>query len=400
MIVCFDCPSNIKRVLDLLLANGEYRDYSEAIISAIQNLLIIQEEVKRKGVAFLGNNNATDEIDSVEQQAGLESLQDSRPIIKQERGGYKFNDFMMKQKSGIPNIFTLENFGRDLSEIPDDRIASPDEFKEYPVNHWIFGMYNRLLPAKANCRALAKTITERGGHGIPVEEQLEKVAYNIAEEAASLGDYLRKHDNNFNLKRDDGLSTAFPGSDPKDEKSRLRYASQFVARVDSKKNISGLLMDLRLIENVRGGNQGILLTKQGWKFALQENPILENLQNEPRDKFFDEEIDFLIDHICTRVPAEASAYYSIMNLLSSQTMAPNEMDEALTNLYKGEEDIGDEKRLARIATQRAGATSRMIDLKIIMRERTGTKLNYSITDRGQSLFTRLSQKIVQTQEGI
>lgn len=400
MIICFDCPSDIKRSLDLLISKSGYSDYSEAIISAVQNLLIIQGEVKKKGIAFLGNDVGVDEHRIVGQSADIPAFYKRDSSSIEEKESHEVTNTVTKRKSDIPALFSIDNLDCDLSEIPEYKATLSEEFKEYPVNHWIFGMYNRLLPAKANCRALAKLITERGGHGIPIKDQVEKVAYKIAEEAALLGNYLKKHDGNFNLKRDEGLSTAFPGSAPRDEKSRLRYANQFVARIDTSKNVSGLLFDLRLIEKINSDNPSIRLTKPGWEFALQKNPVFENLQDNPRDKFLDQEVDFLINHICDKVPVEASAYFSIMNILSSGNKAPNEIDEALMNLYKSDEIIDEEKKLARIATQRSGVTSRMIDLKIILRKRSGTKLTYSMTKRGHELLTHLSHKFSQNQEGI
>lgn len=389
MIICFDCPSNIKRLLDSMISNSEYADYGEAIISAIQNLLIIQGEVKKKGVACLGNDVEDDEHIAVNQSAEISSSHKKDILVKEESKSRNSIGSLNKQKSSIPAIFTLENLECDLSEIPEIEAIPLGEIKEYSVNHWIFGMYNRLLPAKANCRALAKFIIERGGHGIPIKDQVEKIAYRIAEEAALLGDYLRKHDENFNLKRDDGLSTAFPGSTPRDEKSRLRYATQFVARIDSTGDVSGLLSDLRLIEKTESDKPSIRLTKPGWEFALQENPVLDNLQDKPVDKFFDQEVDLIISHICGNVPTEVSAFFSIMSLLSSGKKAPHEIDKALLDLYVSKNEEDEDKKLARIATQRAGVTSRMIDLKIIFRERNGTKLTYSITDKGKVVLETL-----------
>ena len=386
MIICFDCPSNIKRLLDSMISNGEYADYGEAIISAIQNLLIIQGEVKKKGVACLGNDVEDDEHVAVNQSAEISSSHKKDILVKEESKSRNSIGSLNKQKSSIPAIFTLENLECDLSEIPEIEAIPPGEIKEYPVNQWIFGMYNRLLPAKANCRALARLITERGGHGIPIKDQVEKVAYDIAKEAALLRDYLRKHDKNFNLKRDDGLSTAFPGSALKDEKSRLRYANQFVARVDKNMDVSGLLIDYRFIEKT-DANQVMRLTKPGWEFALLENPILDKSQDNPKEKFTSDEMNFLSNHIINFVASERFAVDKILRLISEGENTPQGIDEALLSLYMDTEK--QDKKTSRIASQRSGVISRMVDAGLLIRKRNGISIFYDMTRHGEDFLQKV-----------
>jgi len=399
MIICFDCPAGLKRMLDSLIAAGEYEDYSEAIVSSIRNLILIQQEVKKKGVAFMGDSVSEEDNGDIAISVQPDTLSSQEPRDRPSLEHPRLSGSAKSTKRGIPSLFLLEGLDDNSLSVPETLRPDDSKFTQYPVNEWIFGMYNRLLPAKANCRALARMISERGGHGIPVETQLESLAYDIAEQAGVLGDNLRRHDKDYNLKRDDGLSTAFPGSSPKDEKSRLRYANQFVVRVDSARNISGLLADYHLIEKAGDQDDLVRLTRPGWDFARLGNPILEDSQHNPKEKFSEEEIGFLLNHILTYVPVEASAFYSIMSIVSSGNVAPNQIDQALLPLYYAEENIPGDNKLARIATQRSGVTSRMIDLNIIRRERNGTKLKYSITGYGQQAWAELSGKVSESSTG-
>ena len=45
MVVCFNCAPETKKELDRLLQLGQHADYGEAISSAVQNALILQEEI-------------------------------------------------------------------------------------------------------------------------------------------------------------------------------------------------------------------------------------------------------------------------------------------------------------------------------------------------------------------
>lgn len=386
MIICFNCPSNVKRVLDDMISEGEYADYGEAIISAIQNLLVIHSEVGKKGVAFLGN-----EHDLSDTKLDFDASHSNKGVKIPANKESASAGSALNGKIEIPEIFTAYDPGGEPPEALPIPEVSSDEFKVYPVNHWIFGMYNRLLPAKANCRALARKLGEFGWKGIPIKDQIEDVAYNIAEQAAKLGDYLRKHDKFNNLKRDDGLSTAFPGTSRKDEKSRIRYANQFIARIDKSLNISGLLIDFRLIAKSNSSNPALHLTGPGFELAKQKNPVLDGTQEKATDKLSTEEEEFLINHICNYVPVEASAYYTLLKILSSGSKSPNEIDDMLKDSYEGNDP--ENTMMGRIATHRAGAISRMIDLGIINRNRNGTRLSYSMTDKAVTLLEILKGRI-------
>src|SRR5436853_1441001 len=133
--------------------------------------------------------------------------------------------------------------------------------EDIPLERWLFGQYNRLLPAKISLRALAGIAMEGRD-----ELQLNSAAPRIAEVATRLGDYLRALDRRFGTHRDDALATAFPESGLEGQKGRVRYQNQFVGHT-VKGEQGGLLVGLKLaIIQVHRNKPYILPTLAGWGF--------------------------------------------------------------------------------------------------------------------------------------
>src|SRR5207249_3298847 len=53
--------------------------------------------------------------------------------------------------------------------------TDPWSSKTVPIEKWILGQYNRLLPAKASCRALANLLREHPD-GVPVNRARKTIA--------------------------------------------------------------------------------------------------------------------------------------------------------------------------------------------------------------------------------
>jgi AcrB/AcrD/AcrF family len=107
---------------------------------------------------------------------------------------------------------------------------------------------------------------ETGLNGTP---QLDEIRF---------GDMLRTLDSRSEKHRDEALGLAFPSSDPtNNDKSWLRYATQFVGAMSREGRMTGMLVDLKLVNHDRHKSPRVLLTEQGWKFALMHNPIIDGL---------------------------------------------------------------------------------------------------------------------------
>jgi hypothetical protein len=276
----------------------------------------------------------------------------------------------------VPEIFLLDDVGGEPSSfasLPGDVWAGG---QKVPLERWIFGQYNRLLPAKASCRALVH-LSSGKPDGVPLSE----AASRVSEEALNLGNFLAHRDKQSGTKRDNSLSTAFPSLVREVEKSQLRYANHFVASVSKQGRVSGLLIDLKLINYTSGKNPHLKLTEPGWRFATLRNPILDGGTADTTQKFTAEEKSFLLDHISSSVPAEDFAYRAILAAVDEGAKTPEELDSALQRYVS--KDAGRNLTKSFLASQRSGTISRMADLGLITRERDGVKVSYVITDLGK-----------------
>ncbi len=359
MVICFNCPKDIRGLLDELVNSGTYRDYSDVLVSAVRNLKILEMEVGGKGALVV------------------------TPSLGPRPSKADAQDMQVKSGVEIPRIFQIAGLPESASsvaEMPTDEWTSGQEIS---LDRWIFGQYNRLLPAKVSCRALAH-LSAKHPEGVP----LRQAAARIAEEAALLCNTLKRHDETNLLDRDDALSTAFP--DITSEWSRAnalrRYANQFVASV-SKGKLSGLLFDLKLINYSAEGELRILLTEPGRQFALMPNPVLEGFHEHPRQKFSTEEANYLLDHIAQNLPVERFAYRAILIALAEGAYTPEKLDSVLQKRYLPASVPGSYGK-SFLASQRSGAISRMADLGLTARIRNRQNVTYNVLKAGREFLDR------------
>jgi len=364
MILCFNCSKEDLKLIEKLLNTGHYATHAEVISFAIKNLAVLQKEVLLNGVVVIGQDSTVQAASQVISEPL--NLDSSKTIRKIDR-----KDHSALPSSLIPPIFLSSG----LVDTPTNFASMPpDTFRmgqEISLDNWIFGQQNKLLPAKASCRALAHLLGSES-EGVLVED----AARAIAQEVVGLGDYLRHLDEQYAIGRDDALSTAFPTSGKDKEKSCLRYANQFVASVNKQGKVSGLLYDLKLINITGEKKPRLLLTEVGWRFATQPNPVLDDLQETPTQKFTKEEVAHLIDHIACSVPVEDFTYRACLQSIKSGACTPEEMDAALRKYEP--RDTSKSLSISFLSSQRSGAISRMADLGLIMRERDGTRVRYRL----------------------
>ena len=399
MIVCFSCPQDVKSHLDTLVDSGQYADYAEVVCAAVRNLAVLHIEVDPRAAVIV--SAAPRARSAVSALAAGEAVQESVP---ERRGGSKTRKQPGRRRSGergfssrpagqagtdlaspvaIPSLFSLFEHGPiegRVAPAPDDVWRAGQAI---PIERWIFGQFNRLLPAKASCRAIANLAASDD------KRDLEGLASAIGREAASLGAYLRKLDASADRSRDEHFATAFPRAGQSEEKGVLRYAGQFVAATNSNGQLSGLLVSLKLINRLKGTRSPIGLTEAGWAFAALRNPVLdqaEGLGDVPR--FSEEETHFLLKHIAGRVPAERFAYISILEAIEAGNTSPDSLDDALGNFRSQGQDR--EASTSFLSSQRSGAVSRMSDLGLVERSRTGVRVEYAATELGKKFLATTS----------
>jgi hypothetical protein len=372
VVICFNCSRGTKEILERLVDDGLYADYSDAISSAIANLAILQDRLSDKGILILGqDSDGSGRQDAKQPVAG--------PPIDAHRGPHSSSHLLSPEnatqagrRGEIPQIF--RSIGKqtihEAAKIPGD-ISGPGA--KIPLDKWIFGQYNRLLPAKASCRALANLLIDSN-----YQIGLDEAGKIIAEEATALGVYLRTIDQESDHDRDHKLSIAFPRPGRRNQKSRLRYATQFVAGTTSKGQATGLLVDLKLANLTFGKTVNVNLTVPGWQFAQMENPILDGNDGGPLRKFTEEEIEFMMAHIRENVPAEIFAYRSIMEAILKGEDTPDAIDTWLRRYLS--DDRAETLSNSYLSAQRSGAISRMSDLTLVERQRNGVKVKYRATE--------------------
>ncbi len=222
------------------------------------------------------------------------------------------------------------------------------------------------------------------GKGLPIATTAEKIAV----EAASFGDYLVALDKRRETGRDDAFATAFPTTAEDAEKGRARYANQFVAYENSRGELSGLMIDLKLINVILVRKERVIMpTAVAWEFARLPNPILDGEDGAlPEEKFSADERALLIKHIVSSVPVEAFAYRAILEAIKAGHKTPETIDAALK--VHVTEDRADKLSQSFLASQRSGAVSRMSDLNLVARVREGIRVSYALTDDGTAFLEK------------
>jgi hypothetical protein len=261
------------------------------------------------------------------------------------------------------------------------------------LDQWVLGQYNRLLPAKANARALIRLFVEEHPKGFPILE-IHKTANRVALEAAKLGDYLAMLDKSRERSRDDALATAFPRTSGEDaHKGRSRYARQFVVYRDGGGKLSGLMWVLKFVHVVttKKDDRLIVPTRAAWEFAKLRNPVLDSAVSDTTQKFSAMEQKILLDHIITSVPNEVFAFCAILEAVAAQKKSPEKIDKALKAYV--DDSRAQELSKSFFASQRTGAVSRMNDLGLIVRQRDkddGVSVKYVLTKRGREFLKQCS----------
>lgn len=366
MIICFRCSGKTKDQLDYLLGSQDYKDYADVIASAVENMVYLHNEMADSRSVTIG---------AVTDDGKKLSKADAKSVDSLNETGARLEATPQKastQADRVPDLFSLNGLSEVKSNVP--MIPTPestgDPIKEFPLDEWVFGQYNRFLPLKANSRALAHLLCEHP-EGVPLEHARSR----IAEQAVLLGDFLRNHDMQNKLRRDESLATAFPSSGKKQEQSILRYASHFVADyAKNSRRATGFPVDMLLFV-CSGEKPRLNLTEQGWRFAELSSPILDGDQSGPDEAFSDKEREFLIDHIHNSIPQEAYAYRVIREAIQAGANTPDDMDAWLMeHLPRSDESRSD----GFLQSQRSGAIARMADIGLITRVRNGVKVRYEV----------------------
>ena len=346
---------NLKKQADELIARGLYPDFNTLVGVAVQNLLIAEQEVA--GEEKPDNESpAKASVAPASHKIGVASSPTTPPKIELPAA--------VHWKQAVPVSPKL------IVPFPADFFA-PEQ--TVPVERWIFGQQNRVLPAKVNARLFLALVSERGS-----EVELFEAATQISTKAIDVYEFLGGLDKRFGHGKDDLLSTGFP--EPDSEKSISRYANHFAAYESTQGNLTGMLIQWKLAGIKRSKNKTYLLpTAACLDFAKLKNPLLDQpVTSKPEEKFSSQEIAWAVEHLRKHVPVEASAFMTILKGLSAGFTTPDAIDGFVRENAREKSEVSP----AFISTQRSGAVSRMADLGLVKRQREGTKVAYEVTELG------------------
>ena len=219
MVICFNATQEAKRALDSLIETNQFKDTSEAISMALVNYEVIQLAVKENREVL----HADDQRPNHHHHPRRTVADASRP----ERVGAPGPQVPQQ----IPSLFLLAEIRPNDEDLLSVEAVKTD-YKTLSPKDWLFGQWNRFLPAKATSRALLNIMCEHHS-GIPVNDAANKISYA----ACDLGDYLRMLDARYARRREDSVSAAFPSTKHAGGESRLRYGNQFVGTIKQGKLI-------------------------------------------------------------------------------------------------------------------------------------------------------------------
>jgi hypothetical protein len=359
MIICFECAKEGKTALDSLVQSGKFRDAGEVITMALVNYEVLHRAMADgRGLVTSGSLIVQD----------AEST--SHPVETRVPAG---SALAAAAPLRVPAIFSLKITTLEGLDLPPvENATAPDSLSP---KGWLWGQYNRFLPAKATCRALLNLNREHPT-GLPVDQAANKISY----EACVLGDVLASSDQLYRRSRELALGAAFPTTGINGGESRSRFQTQFVAALKQNK-LTGLPAELRLVTTDTSKEAHLRLTAAGAAFAVLPNPILDGEPATGGRKWTDTETRFLLDHIKRAVPVEASAYAAIIEGIEAGENTPDKLDAYLRRRFglQGANEI----KPTFLSTQRTGVVSRMADLDLLYREKSGLRVTYSLTHIGQ-----------------
>jgi hypothetical protein len=383
MLLTFRCPPDVKERVNELIKSGLYPDFSAFCLAAIENQLLLEEtHAKHEGMAE--SQESQEEIRTPKIPAGDAQRLSSLGLAERLQLLLpRDSDLALGKGESIRQELALERLDAEPPlQLP---AGHSDLFKTgewVPIDRWLFGQYNRLLPAKIAMRALAVMTADKKESLL-----LEEIASRIAEIAARFGAYLEGLDRRFETHRDDALATAFPDPGPDGLKARLRFQNHFVGHT-IKGEQGGLLVGLKLAEiRVRRNKYCILPTLPGWHFARMPNPLLDDKVSETPTRFSEEEIAFLLQHIQENLPVERFALQVVLSLLAQGNTTPESLTNRLAKYLRHGRQLSEHQDY--VSTQRTGVLGRASDLGLIKRERNARYITYNLTPKGSQFLSDL-----------
>lgn len=343
-----DLSDNQNERIKNLMQKGQYSNIASFIFSAIENQLYLEESAK--------SVVATDATPSGDNATILKSIQ--------KFDSAEFGLLLSRENMG--NIPTIDP--------PEDKVVIyPPERKGSDSNLWVWGQVNRIFPLKLGVRVLSNMIKESGDNYVNLDNFRTK-ASSVARE---IGLKLLAQENKDNRERELKVSSALPIGEPSFN-SESRYRNHFLVSLRKTGFLDGASARFKFVNAKKVGRDvRVGITKGGLEFALLENPILD--KNDYNISLSNEELDYYISYVRNYVPGEYEAMKWMVLTISKGTNKREAINDALLKKYP---ELG----AVIVNTQRAGLMSRMFELGLLGREKTGVHVKYKVTEKGKSLL--------------
>ncbi len=228
-------------------------------------------------------------------------------------------------------------------------------------NSLLWGQVYRIFPLKFNMRILANILNGK-------EDYIELIVAKdiLSDLAFQIGENMRNIDIKKSKKRSKKLATGFPTDIyGKIARSKERYMNHYVGYLKGRSKVEGSLAQLGFVDIKANEKNGLIgITEMGLKFALAENPILDN-QNY-KNSLSSKEISQLLFSIKKNLPFEKEHIIHYMSAIESGKNQRETLNEELKEFYSTlPEGVVKWNSPRVINTMRTGITSRLIELGLI-----------------------------------
>lgn len=356
----------------LAVETGDYEDPQEFLRVALENQIELEvatsQEAKTLEEALASVDTDTHESVLYEEQATDLQQGSGRPSKPRTDG-------------------TVGKLGVDESSLALDRrqygklptVSPPDESRLDDGPLW--GQYNRIFPVKLVVRGLANEFLKahEKNDGDVSWLALPRVHRRIAAVARDIGTDIAAQDELEGRTRGEKLSTGLPIGDD-EEKSKDRFQTHFVGRVEHGDELTGAPPHLSLVDIASGSPQKIGLTDAGREFASLRNPLLDR-GTEADQPLSREERRFYISHVREVRADEYTAMKKVAKAIAEGDDRPGALTERVAY-------INPEWSNSQAQTIRSGLTSRMFELGLLDRHRVGQRgIAYELTNEGEAFHT-------------
>lgn len=329
-----ELPNEKAQAIKSLVDSGKYEDTQSFILTAIENQLYLEKQPIERTV-----------------QLGFFAGKSERE----------------ESKSSLPQLAIQPDL--KLSDI----VTVPKPQSEVLNSEILWALYNRILPVKTTLRVLLNVMKASSNEDGYID--LITVQDAATEQARRLGRMLLQIDKKKHRIHGERLSAGFPKTR---DSSGNRFKFHFVGSINSKNRLEGAPALLRFV-NMRRNEQGlpqIGITKAGFQFAILENPMLDKADYSC--VFSEEESGFYLKHIAENLPKEHLLSINILNAINAGRTTPDELIEVI---LQASSNVSKEEAQA----TRSSLISRLSELGLLVRKRSGLNVKYVLTQNGQEI---------------